>query len=58
MASGTCARYELLDRYEPPPPAGMRISAVAVLRRGRKVPLGRATRSPCWRKEWPTTFQA
>jgi ADP-ribose pyrophosphatase YjhB (NUDIX family) len=52
------ARYGPPDRYEAPPKAGMCITAVAVIRRNRKVLLGHATAHPRWRKEWLTTFQS
>jgi len=58
MAARKYARYGPPDRYEAPPAAGMCLTAVAVIRRGRKVLLGRVADHPRWRDEWMTTFQA
>jgi ADP-ribose pyrophosphatase YjhB (NUDIX family) len=52
------ARYGPVDRYEEPPNGGMCITAVAVIRRNRKVLLGHATTHPRWREEWLTTLQS
>lgn len=51
------ARYGPPDRYEDPPAAGICITVVAVIRRGRKVLLGHVTAHRRWMMEWMTTFQ-
>jgi len=46
------ARYGPLDRYNPPPAAGMCISVFAVVRDGGKVLVGVSKRGGRWASEW------
>lgn len=46
------ARYGPVDRYMTPPPAGMCLSAFALVRRGDSFLIGRARENPNWAARW------